>query len=252
MVKLVQNLLCRFCIFARRVLLVLKGFFEYDGPFFVFIGKLGQLIILTFLSVICSIFVITFGASMTALYYAVVKSVRRGRGSYLGEFFKAFKENLLKGSFLTLLFGAITTFAWFGRESIVSYLAGEVPMLGTAMIPEDPNLCVILIVVYIAIIAVCAFILVYLFPVLSRFSMSIGNVVKLAFVISVRYFYYTIALICVLAGMIYLQLFYLPLVTVIFIPGLYYYISSFITEKCMKKYTPEVTDPEVDAWWLED
>lgn len=230
----------------------MRDFFNYDGPFFSFIGKLGQLIILTVLSVICSLFVFTFGAAMTALYYAIVKSIRRGRGSYIAEYFRAFKQNLLKGTFLTLVFSAIVSFAYVGRDSITTYLAGEVPTLGNFMIPDDPNLCIILVVAYIAIMVVCAFILIHLFPVLSRFSMSIGSIVRLAFVISIRYFYYTIALIFVLAGMIYVQLFYLPLVTVLFLPGLYYYISSFITEKCMKKYTPENTDPEVDAWWLEE
>lgn len=230
----------------------MNGFFAYDGPFFSFIEKLGQLIILTFVSVVMSIFVITFGASMTALYYAIVKSVRRHRGHFLKEYFKALKDNLLKGCFFTLFFGAVFSFAYVGRDSIVTYLSGETPLLGDFMIPSDPNLAIILVVVYIAVMAVCAFILIHLFPVLSRFSLSVAATIRLAFVISIRYFYYTIALIFVLAGMIYLQLFYLPIVTVIFIPGLYYFISSYVTEKCMMKYTPKSDDPNVDEWWFED
>ena len=50
---------------------MLQGIFNYDNPVWRFIGKLGDLIILNILWIVCSIPVFTAGASATAVYYAV-------------------------------------------------------------------------------------------------------------------------------------------------------------------------------------
>ena len=68
-----------------------------------FLERAGQIIILSILWLICCLPIITLGPSTAALYYAVVKSVRCQRGSFLHEFFSSFKANLLPGLPLTAL-----------------------------------------------------------------------------------------------------------------------------------------------------
>ena len=55
---------------------MLQGLFNYDNPVWRFIGKLGDLILLNILWIICSIPVFTIGASTTAVYYVTLKLAR--------------------------------------------------------------------------------------------------------------------------------------------------------------------------------
>ncbi len=59
---------------------MLQGIFNYDNPVWRFIGKLGDLMILNILWVICSIPIFTMGASTTAVYYVTMKLVRGDDG----------------------------------------------------------------------------------------------------------------------------------------------------------------------------
>lgn len=65
---------------------MLQGIFNYDNPVWRFIGKLGDLIILNILWIVCSIPVFTAGASATAVYYVTLKLVRDEDDSTIRSF----------------------------------------------------------------------------------------------------------------------------------------------------------------------
>ena len=56
-----------------------------------------------FLWLLCSLPVLTIGASSTALYYVTVKCVRHERGSLTRSFFRCFRENFRQATLLLLL-----------------------------------------------------------------------------------------------------------------------------------------------------
>ena len=70
------------------------GVFDINGKFFKTLTKAGDFIILTLLAMVCSIPVITIGASLTAVFYAALKMARDEEGYVWKEFFKSFKQNL--------------------------------------------------------------------------------------------------------------------------------------------------------------
>lgn len=84
----------------------------------------------------------------------------------------------------------------------------------------------------------------YLFPVMSRFDMKLSKLCTLAFVISIRYWYITAALIAGLAVVVLAQLYLLPLPLILLTPGLWCYASSFLVERAMKPYMPKSRTPE--------
>ena len=51
---------------------MLQSFFNYDNPIWRFMGRLGDMIVLNLLWLVCSIPVVTIGASTTALYYCTL------------------------------------------------------------------------------------------------------------------------------------------------------------------------------------
>lgn len=67
--------------------------FSFDNKIFGALGKVVDCVILSVLWLVCCIPVITIGASTTALYYTVHKSIRGNRGYVSRNFFHAFKEN---------------------------------------------------------------------------------------------------------------------------------------------------------------
>ena len=88
------------------------GIFNINSPFFRVMSKVFDVIVLSLLWTLCCIPVITIGPATTALYYAIVKSIRKDRGYATKEFFKAFKMNFKQGAIVGVLltvFGLILT-----------------------------------------------------------------------------------------------------------------------------------------------
>ena len=225
-------------------------FFSSEGPLFGFLQQLGNLILLSIIFIICSLPVFTFGTASSALYYSVVKSVRRGRGYPIKEYFRAFKRNFLSGTILTLIIGGIAVLVLNNRLLIGQASLGE-PGAAANVIMGDPDGSMLtLYIIYDGILILLAFLSIYMFPVLSRFAMKLTDIIKLSFVIAVRYFYYTLLLVIGLGILLYLQWRVLPIWTILILPGIWTYASSYLIERAMKKYTPAPKEGE-DAWYLE-
>ena len=89
------------------------GIFAPDGKLAGFLNALGNLIVLNILTLICSIPIFTFGASMTALYTMVMRMARKEDGKIISEYFKAFKANFKPATILWLIFGGLIAFMTF-------------------------------------------------------------------------------------------------------------------------------------------
>lgn len=76
----------------------MNSLFHYDGYLNRILTKLMYIAALNLLFIICSIPVITVGASCTAMYTVLFRFVRNDEPDILKTFFKAFRENLKKAS----------------------------------------------------------------------------------------------------------------------------------------------------------
>lgn len=72
----------------------MNSLFHYDGYLNRILTKLMYIVALNLLFLICSIPVITIGASCTAMYTVLFRFVRNDEPDILKTFFKAFRENL--------------------------------------------------------------------------------------------------------------------------------------------------------------
>lgn len=68
--------------------------------------------------IVTSLPVITIGAYSTALYYAVVKSIRFEEGKPVQEFFRSFRMNFLQGCIGTLLYLILGILLWIVLQSL--------------------------------------------------------------------------------------------------------------------------------------
>lgn len=77
--------------------------FQFDGKFFGFLSRIADLLILNILFLVCSMPIVTIGASTTAMY-AVTKKMAANKDGYIARtFFKEFKENFVKSTIIWLI-----------------------------------------------------------------------------------------------------------------------------------------------------
>lgn len=81
--------------------------FNWDNIVFQMLGKLVDCVWVSILWVICCIPVFTIGASTTALYYTVHKSIRGNRGYTTSNFFGAFRDNFKAATLPYLIWLAV-------------------------------------------------------------------------------------------------------------------------------------------------
>ncbi len=214
----------------------MRKILTFEGPIIQFFHKTGELIIATMLFLLFCIPIITVGASITSFYYTVIKSVRRERGYVTAEFMRSLRRTLGRGSILTVGMLAWFGLLWLGKRQTNGHMA----------------------LAYNTLIIVSICVSVYIFPVLSRFEMNLTGIVKLSFVMSIRYFYYTIPILIGTVLLVWFQYFYLPIPCIFILPGVWCYMVTFMMERALLGYMPakeEVKEDsqsiETDAWYYD-
>ena len=97
-----------------------RNIFGFDGSFINICDKIFDVMALGFLWILCSIPIVTIGASTSALYYAMVKCVKNGNGYIAREFFRSFRLNLISGCFIWILAFACYVFPALARFDMSS------------------------------------------------------------------------------------------------------------------------------------
>lgn len=176
--------------------------FKIDSPVFQGLTRICDILILNILWVICSLPVITLGASTAALYYSMLKINREKDYGITEMFFHSFRQNLKQGSKLTVLFLVSGLFIY------VDIRACKI-MNGTIS-----NIAMVLLVI---LSVIWGMMVSYVFPLLAQFDNTIINILKSAFIISINNFLHTIYIV-VLNAIPFILFIGLPYVFVISVP----------------------------------
>lgn len=213
---------------------MLQGLFNYDNPVWRFIGKLGDLILLNVLWIICSIPIFTIGASTTAVYYVTLKLVRDEDESTIKSFFRSFRSNFKQA-----------TVIWLILLAVGCILAFDFWFFTTSQMNLSGNLKVIMMAVFGGFLLVYLFILTYVFALQSRFYNPVKRTLFNAFFMSIRHLFQTIGIvatdICIVLAT-YLGLFYMPqiaMLLVLFGMPLVAFVNSYFFTAIFKRYMPK-------------
>ncbi len=144
-------------------------FFDMDSPVMRFLNRVGDLMILNFLMIVCCIPIITAGAAFTALHYVLLKIVRGEEGYLVRGFFKSFRSNFRQATLIWLLMLLVVA-VYVGDTWIFNYSGLVFPK------------ALIIAVVAVAILLLMA--AVYVFPLLARFENSVKNTLKNAMLLT--------------------------------------------------------------------
>ena len=206
-----------------------------DSPLMYYLTKIGQIIMLNIVWLISCLPVITIGTATTSLYYAMMKNIRRNRSYPIKEYWASFKRTLISGSILTGGLAVWLFVLWYLRRVAILQETQSGNLMAT---------------MYVTLMVVTGALAIYLFPVLSRFTMKLSGMVKLAFVMMIRYFVFTLLILIGTALLVWVWYFYLPLTTILFWPGFWCFVCTFMVEKALRKYMP-APDENADAWYYE-
>ncbi|MCF0132150.1 MAG: YesL family protein [Pseudobutyrivibrio sp.] len=202
----------------------MRDFFDIDGPFVRYMGKLVDIVWLSLIFLVCSIPLFTIGASWSALYYVAHKNLRHNRGYATREFFKAFKDCFKQSTicflFMAIIGGAISWEAWV--------------MYQYAMAGQKIGRIYILFLIILAIIIMWAL---QLFPYISRFTNTTKNFLKNSIYFAISNLVDSVFLLIALILAILFELQWPFLVLIL--PALYMMLCDFFVEKIYKKYMTE-------------
>lgn len=183
---------------------------------------------------VCSVPIITIGASSTALYYVTVKSIRHERGRLVKTFFKAFRSNFFASFKIWLLY-------------IVYALVFIANNVAVTMMGENASGLMSMFVKLMFIPAVMP--LPWFFAYVSRFENTTKATISYVYYLCVKNLWRTLGLIFILAltiAVCWLMPAIIPL-----LPGAVSLSMSYIIEPVFKKITEDMDDSNIDQWYNE-
>ena len=195
--------------------------FSPDNPIINALNDLTDLIILGILWLICSIPIITIGASCTALCYAYNKHFKYKEGHVTKLFFHSFKADFKQSTIVWLIMAVILGFLgadyYFSRVSLEAQPLFSVPL--------------------VIAIAIAIFVIMwsqYAFAYIARFENDTKTVIKNTILMMLAHFPWSFLLLLLFA----VAALFFPLL-LFFIPCLYMVPANLIHERIFSKYMKE-------------
>ena len=212
--------------------------FSYDSPLMMFLTKVADLIILNILAFICCIPIVTAGASLTALYYVVLKIVRDEECYIVKAFFKSFKENFKQATIIWLIM--LFVIVVIAADILVMFFSG-LAFPGWLVI----GVAIVLVLLSIAVV--------HVFPILARFESTVKGAYKNSFFMGFLAFPRSIAmLVCWLVpGFILWKLPQIAPVVLFFGISGPAYLSALFYNATFKRFEPKKEEKDADDWFVE-
>lgn len=149
------------------------------------LGRLCDFVVLNILWIICSLPIITIGASTSAMYSVMLKIVKNEEGYIIRGFFKGFKENFKKSTILWLMLLAMGIIIRLDFQIIQGMNSSmRVVMQGILM--------------FVSLMLVCLNL--YGFPMLARYENTLRQTIKNSFILAIVKLPYTILMLIIVAA----------------------------------------------------
>lgn len=199
--------------------------FNFEGKFMQTIKKITDSLYLSILWFLFSLPIITIGASTTALYYTVSKSIRHGRGYIFASFWDSFKTSFIHA-----------TISWL--VLIICYLIAGIDILFLHIRMPLFEKSAYNYIIYGLLLGMVAMWQLYIFPYIARFEDTTKTCLKNALRMMVANFGNSLKLLVIFVISTIIFIVFPPLIAII--PVLYAFVSQSILERVFRKYiSPE-------------
>lgn len=196
------------------------------------LGKLADLMLLNFLTMICCIPIFTAGAAFTALDYMCLKLVRNEENYLIRGYFKAFKENFKQATGIWLII------LW-----VIVAVAGDILIMRYSDV-EFPFI-VRMAVLFVSIVALFTFM--YAFPMQAKFVNPVFKTLRNAFMASILQFPKTLLMIVLLFVPFFAVMYMDFMVPIVFLFGFSFhsYLSALLYNKFFRRLEEAVAQGSV-------
>lgn len=204
-------------------------FFSYDSVLSRFLHFTADIITLHILWLVCSLPLVTIGASTTALYCACMKRIQKDEGYVSRHFLRSFRQNLRQSTICWLLFvlGSFLIITNFRIARSAGGWTGHMIFISNAII-------------------LCPFILtfLYVFAVVAKFDNPVTSHIKYAFILSLKHFPCSVILLLIHGTFIFLSVSFPPFIGLLLCCGIGFlgYLSSNIFVYIFQRYIPSETE----------
>lgn len=181
---------------------------------------------------LCSLPVVTIPAAAVALYDAVAHCLYRGEAHPYGRFFRTFKNELLRGVGLAIVWGLVAFLLSIGYQ--ILYQRAQ----------ADSSQSIWAIIYYFSLFIPLA-IFCWLLPVESRFVYRFGQLHKMALYFAFSHLPATIPV--VVLGLICFELCVNMPFLLMILPAFCAYLQSYFIERVFKKYMPAEETEETEV-----
>ncbi len=199
----------------------MENLFNYNNKVFTTMAKITDSILLGLLWLLCSIPIITIGASSAAFYYAYTKCIRQDRG-YIGEaFFHGFK----------------TSFKYATVSWLVQIIVGAIVLIDCVLLTTMGGFSPIsgvLLAIVIIVLVVSVLLALLLFPYIARYENTLKESIKNCVLILFSNFLWAVLLLILLCVTVFVAACF-P-VLVIILPSVYMFFANKILEHVFQKY----------------
>lgn len=155
-----------------------------NSPLFRFFSRVGDLILLNLLCILCCLPIFTIGASFTAMYYVTLRVCRKDDVRIVHDFFHSFRQNFKQGIVVHILFSVITII--LALDLYVLWQLMEFELFYKILFGALTVLC-------IWFSSICL----YTYPLLAQFHHTIRGILKNAQFMSLKHISYTLAMLLV-------------------------------------------------------
>lgn len=149
----------------------MRNLFNYENPFIQFLVRVGDLLILNVLFILCSAPVVTLGASLTALHRVTQNMLFEQEEPLLKAFFRAFRQNFKQ-----------STLAWLVELVVIVSLVCDV-LLVMAYFNGGLVKAMYILVAVLAILV--AGVYAYLMPLIARYENGMRQQVNNAVILAI-------------------------------------------------------------------
>lgn len=217
----------------------MKSLFNLDNPFMQALSRIGDLMMLSILTLALCIPVVTFGPAVTALFKTVYSLTLDTCGAVIPTYFRAFRDNFKQAAIVGA--AMLVAFAAF----VCDFILLRLYFAGTAY----QVLLVLVVILAILVLSLTA----YLFPLITRYSNTLSEHLRNAAILMIVNFPRTVLTVLVhlspLLMFIFRTEFMLQtLVLWIFLaPGLIAQADSYILMPVFQKLEKKDEEPEEEA-----
>ena len=146
---------------------MLDGVFNMDNPFFRFVNRIADMIVLNVIFLVSCVPIFTIGPALTALYYVAINTWGREDGYIFKMYVKSFKENFKQSTVMWLILLVIGVIL----SVDVWYWVSQWKLTGTGIYKPLTVISVVMLMVYLMIFT-------FVWPLLAKFSNSNSGTIK--------------------------------------------------------------------------